>query len=114
MDINKKRELQAQYKERDIVGGVYIIRNRLNNKVLCDASIDLQGSKNRFEFSRRTGSCVFMKLQKDWIAQKGEQFVFETLEELKKSASQTQSEFEADIALLKEIWLEKLSAESFY
>jgi len=111
---DRKKELQAQYKEREMTGGVYLIRNTLNNKLLLDAAIDLAGSRNRFEFSKKTGSCVYLKLQKDWAEQGNSQFVFEALEELKKGETQTQAEFENDIKLLKEMWREKLSNEDFY
>ena len=111
---NVKKELQSQYKDRETIGGVYLIRNTMNNKLLLDATADLNSIKNRFEFSVKTGSCVYMKLQKDWVAQGSGQFVFEVLEELKKADTQTDASFKADIDLLKEIWLEKLSKEDFY
>jgi len=113
-DVKSKKELQAQYKEREIVGGVYVIKNTLSNKILLKAATNLQGSKNRFEFSQKTGSCVDMKLQKDWNKDGGEQFVFEVLEELKKGETQTSKEFKDDIDVLKEIWLEKLSDKDLY
>jgi hypothetical protein len=114
MDSNRKKELQAQYAEREIIGGVYVVRNTLNNKLLLDAATDLKASKNRFEFARKTGVCVYLPLQKDWEEQRGGQFVFEVLEELKKSETQTQAEFKADIGLLKELWSERLSNEDLY
>jgi len=109
-----KKELKAQYKEREIIGGVYAIKNTLNSKMLLDSATDLQGSKNRFNFSQKTGSCVYMKLQSDWNKQSGEQFVFEVLEELKKGETQTLEEFKADIDFLKEMWLDKLSDRDLY
>ena len=113
-DIKSKNELKSQYKEREIVGGVYIIRNTLNNKILLKAETNLQGSKNRFEFSQKIGSCVNMPLQDDWNKEGGRQFVFEVLEELKKGETQTEADFKTDISILKEIWLEKLSDRDFY
>ena len=113
-DNKTKKEMIAQYKEREIIGGVYAIKNTLNDKLLLGAVTDLQGTKNRFEFSQKTNSCVYMKLQKDWKEQGNGQFVFELLEELKKGKNQTESEFKADIELLKEIWSEKLSNEDLY
>ena len=113
-DIDSKKELQSQYKEREVTGGVYVIRNTLNNKLLCEISLELSSTRNRFEFSLKTGSCVSMKLQKDWAKQGSGQFVFEVLEELKKGDTQTDAQFKADLELLKEIWLEKLSNEEFY
>jgi len=113
-DNKSKKELQAQYKEREIRGGIYAIKNTLNNKMLLEASTDLQASKNRFEFSQKTGSCVHMKLQSDWSKQGGGQFVIEVIEELKKGDTQTPEEFKADIDVLMEIWLEKLSDKDLY
>ena len=114
MDSNAKRELQSQYKEREIVGGVYLVRNMRSGKLLLEATKDLQGSRNRFEFAQKTGSCVYAKLQKDWPEYGSEAFVFEALEELPKGETQTDKEFKADIDLLKEMWLEKLSGEALY
>lgn len=109
-----RKELIAQYKEREIIGGVYIIRNTQNNKILLKADANLQGSKNRFEFSQKTGACIELKLQVDWNKDGGKQFVLEVLEELKKSETQTEEEFKTDINILKEIWLDKLSDRDFY
>ena len=113
-DNNRKKELQAQFKEREIIGGVYTIKNSLNCKILFMTTTDMQSSKNRFDFSKKTGSCVDMKLQDDWNKQCGEQFILEILEELKKGYSQTMEEFKADIEVLKDIWLEKLADNDFY
>ncbi|MDD4188665.1 MAG: GIY-YIG nuclease family protein [Eubacteriales bacterium] len=113
-DGKSKKELIALYKEREIVGGVYIIKNTLNNKILLKADTNLQGSKNRFEFSQKTGSCVDMRLQSDWNKDGGGQFVFEVLEELKKGETQTTEEFKTDIGILKEIWFDKLSDKDLY
>jgi len=114
MDSSDKKKLQLQYKSKETIGGVFLIRNTTNNKILLDAATNLSSRKNRFEFSQKTGSCVEMKLQGDWSAQEGRQFVFEVLEELEKGKTQTNEEFKADIDFLKEIWLDKLSNEDFY
>ena len=113
VDSNIKKEYKALYKEREMMGGVYLIRNTVNNRILLDAATDLNSKKNRFEFSQKTGSCVEMKLQQDWAAQECHHFVFEVLEELKKGDTQTPAEFKADIEFLKEIWLDKLAGEDF-
>ena len=115
MKNNKtKRELQAQYKEREIVGGVYIVKNMLNNKILFASTTDLQGSRNRFEFARKTETCIDLKLQADWDKNGSGQFAFEVLEELIKGETQTDEEFKADIDVLKEMWLDRLSDRDFY
>jgi len=109
-----KKDMQSEYKEREIIGGVFAIKNTQSGKMLLDAAVDLQSSKNRFEFAKKSGSCINMKLQADWNACGGECFAFEVLEELKKGETQTQAEFNADIKLLKKMWLEKSAKEDLY
>ena len=113
-DTPDKKELQSRYKEREIVGGIYAIKNTLNNKVFLEAATDIRGIKNRFEFAQKTGSCIHVKLQSDWNRQGGGQFVFEVLEELQKGDAQTEERFKADLMLLKEMWLESMSGSEFY
>ena len=109
-----KKELQNRYREREIVGGIYAIKNILNNKVFLEASTDLRGTKNRFEFAQKTGSCIHVKLQNDWNDNGGMNFAFEVLEELQKGDTQTAEGFKADLMLLKEMWLESMSGTEFY
>ena len=111
----KKKEILGQYKEREIIGGIYIIRNTVNNKLLLEAATDLQSIKNRFEFAQTTGSCVYSKLRKDWSEHGSEAFFLEVVEELKRGSTQKDAEFKADVDFLKEIWFEKLSnSEELY
>ena len=109
-----KKEIISQYKDREIIGGVYAVKNTMNGKMLIESATDLRGRLNRFEFSQKTGTCVYAKLRDDWNKQKGCQFVFEVLEELKKGDSQTTTEFQADVDILKEMWLEKLAGSELY
>ena len=114
-DVSDKKKILAQYKEREIIGGVYLIRNTLNNKILLDVATDLQSIRNRFEFAQKTGSCVNPKLQKDWAEHGCGAFILEVSEQLVKGNAQSDSEFKADIEFLKEIWFDKLSvSEEFY
>ena len=109
-----KKELRAQYREREIVGCVYIVRNTRNNRLLLESAADVSSTRNRFEFSQTTGSCVSMKLQKDWAEHGSGAFAFEVLEELKKGEAQTDAQFKADLELLREMWREKMPDEDYY
>lgn len=113
-DTVSRKELQAQYREREVIGGVFAIRNLANGKLLVGTTADLPGSKNRFEFSQKTNSCTYLKLQSDWDRYGSEQFAFVVLEELKKGEMQTDEEFKADIDVLRDMWLEKLSGSDLY
>ncbi|MDR1482788.1 MAG: GIY-YIG nuclease family protein [Synergistaceae bacterium] len=103
-----RKELKERYKQRKIVGGVYLIRNTRGGRVLLGATTDIRGSGNRFDFSRKTGLCVDMRLQEDWKKWGADSFVFEVLEEYEKDDSQTMEEFQSDISVLKDLWDEKL------
>ena len=111
---DRKKELQSQYSGREVTGGVFLIRNTVNNRILINAATDLQSSRNRFDFAQKTGSCIDMKLQKDWAEHGSAAFALEVLDELKKGETQTDAEFKADVSLLKEIWLERMAEEDQY
>jgi len=113
-DKSAKKELLAQYREREIVGCVYLVRNTLNNRLLLDYSTDVTSIRNRYEFAQKTGSCVAVKLNNDWMEHGSGAFSFEVLEELKKSETQTDAQYKADLEFLREAWREKLSNEVFY
>lgn len=114
MDNNSRKDLISQYKEREMTGGVYQIKNTTSGRLYLDATTDIASIRNRFEFSVKTGSCVYMKLQKDWAEHGAGSFTFETLEELKKTDTQTSASFKADVELLKSMWLEKMSGKDLY
>ncbi|MFA6808305.1 MAG: GIY-YIG nuclease family protein [Eubacteriales bacterium] len=114
MEKQYRKEMQAAYKERKIVGGICAIKNTTNGKMVLAAVVDLQVYENRFKFSQVTGSCLDLRLQKDWIKYGSNAFVFEVLEELKKKETQTSKEFNEDIKTLKEIWLEKIAPDMLY
>jgi len=109
-----KKELKEQYKNRKIIGGIYTIKNKHTGKRFLDATVNLQGIKNRFEFSKRNKTCIYHKLKEDWTEGGPEIFEFEVLEEITQGETQTDAEFKEDVALLKEIWLEKLSGQELY
>lgn len=114
MDTVSKKELLAQYKTRKQCGGVFVTRNTVTGQQLLECAVDLQGSKNRFTFSRKTESCISSRLQKDWEKYGSSAFSFETLEELVRGDTQTDAEFKEDILLLLEVWREKLADQNLY
>ena len=113
MDSHKK-DLITAYKQRPLSGGVYVIRNTESGRYLLQAVTNLEGSRNQFQFSQMTGSCVSMKLQKDWSRFGGKAFVFEVIEELTQKEDQTPEEFKADLEALGELWAEKFDPALSY
>lgn len=114
MEKDRKKELLAAYKERPEIGGIYIIHNLENGKMLLQSTPNLQGDKNQFDFAIKTGGLVHMKMQADWEKYGKEAFSLEVLDELKKKPEQTVKEFREDLKLLLEIWSMKLDSEKLY
>ena len=110
MKNEDRKALTLAYRERKVIGGVYRIVNTENSNILLAPTADLQGAKNRFDFSLKTGSCVNLKIQKDWDEYGANAFTFEILEELEKKEDQTPKEFQEDLKVLQEMWQEKLNS----
>ena len=114
MEKQNKKEKMAEYKERKVTGGIYTIQNSITGKLLLLSTCDLQGSKNRFIFSQKTGSCINIKLQDDYNEYGANAFVFDVLEDLEKKETQTAREFTEDMKILLELWTEKLKDGMLY
>ncbi|HHY03981.1 MAG TPA: GIY-YIG nuclease family protein [Thermoanaerobacterales bacterium] len=108
-----KKEIIKRYKERPVTGGVFRITNTQNGKYLLASDIDLRGSRNRFDFSVSTGSCINMKLQKDWDIFGAKAFVFEVLDELEKEPEQELKAFTEDLKLLEDMWRNRLAGDEY-
>ena len=105
-----KKELINRYKKRVQTGGVFAIKNNALNKWYIDCADDLKAAENRFNFMGDS----YMKISADYKSQKGEDFVFDVLEELQKGDTQTAAEFKEDLVILKAIWLDKLTGQKLY
>ena len=114
MNSEDKKKIISEYKQRLEIGGVIAVKNSITGKVLLEATRDVEGYKNRFEFSKKTGSAVSLKLAQDCKTYGADAFILEVLETIKKGENQTPKEFSDDVKLLKELWHEKFSADMLY
>lgn len=110
----KKREAIYEYKERKTAGGVYKITNTLNSKSLIRCEIDLKSMENRFNFSVSTGSCVNIKIQKDWKAFGAKAFKFEILEEIEMKNDMSIIDFKKELKTLEEKYISEINKENLY
>lgn len=111
MSVQSKKELKEQYKNREIIGGVYRVVCRENGKYWLRATKDIKGSKNRFLFSVATNTCPEACMVKEWKQFGAIGFSFEILEEIVKKETQTDREFIDDTNVLLEIWKDKLKGQ---
>jgi hypothetical protein len=111
MDAARKKELKDAYKSRQVVGGICSIRCSGNQNVRIQATADIEGSRNRFDFAVLTGTCPDPSMRGDWLRYGSKSFTFTVLEEIRKRDSQTDEEFSRDIETLHDIWLDKIARE---
>ncbi|WP_322907506.1 GIY-YIG nuclease family protein [Paenibacillus campi] len=109
--MNRRKELQQQYKETPIEAGVYAVRNVAEHKVWVDSLPNLRSLNGR-TFSLELGSFVHRELQADWSRLGQEQFVIDVLEIVKppENAFDSHKDLLAD---KQQQWTERLRAEGW-
>ena len=101
--MNRRKEITNEYKERKLLGGVYIITNTVNGRYLIAHAANLQSVQNHFQFAVTTGSTVHPKMRQDWEALGAKAFRLEVLEELEQKPGQSQAEFMDDLKTLEQL-----------
>ena len=105
--MDKRSRLKAEYKQTRQPMGVLQIKNELNGKILVDSSMNVGGRINRHRAELRTGSHRNKTLQKEWNENGADSFSFNVLEYLEPNEDE-KYDYREDLALLEEIWMEKL------
>ena len=95
-----------EYKQRRRPAGLRH-RNTRNGRYLLQAGREISRMENRFNFSKQTGSCVHLKVKKDWEAFGPEAFEFEMLEQIERKDSQTPEQFQEDLDALLRLYAEQ-------
>jgi len=108
MDKQSRKSLSNQYKERKVIGGVYRVVCRENGQFWLKKTTDMQGSKNRHDFSIITNHCPEPSMLASWKQYGAKSLVFEEMETLTKKEAQTFESFSEDVAVLLEFWEGKL------
>ncbi|ANF95861.1 GIY-YIG nuclease family protein [Paenibacillus bovis] len=80
--MNRRKELQEQYKEIKIEAGIYEVRNLPEQKVWVTSTPNLR-TINGSLFSLEMGSFIHRELQADWTRLGKDQFEVNILEVLK-------------------------------
>ena len=112
--MDRRKEITGEYKRRKLSGGVYTITNTQSGKYILGYAANLQGVRNRFQFSVMTGATVHPKLQKDWAELGAQAFRLDILEELEQKPEQSQTEFLEDLEMLAQLWRANLDAAKEY
>ena len=102
-----KKKLKQRYQQDRRPAGVFQIRNLANERVFVAAGIDLQGVINRHKFELEMGGHRNTDLQADWKEFGSRNFAVEILDQMQPRADPNHDP-RADLAALKDLWLEKL------
>jgi len=102
-----RKELIREYKETHRPMGVFQIRNKVNQKVFVDSSLNVPGKINRHKFALNARSHASKTLQADWEKFGEDQFEFEVLEDVVPRES-PDYDYKSDLEVLEDLWLEKL------
>ncbi len=105
--MKSKKDLIREYKERKKPSGIFQIKNISNGNLLLGSSLNLEGILNSQKFQLSIGQHRNKKLQKEWNEYGPEKFVFEILEVVQDKGDPGFS-LNDELALLEQIWLEKL------
>jgi hypothetical protein len=87
---------------------VFRVHNTASDKSFVGSSRDLPAVLNRERFWLGQGNHPNRALQEDWNQLGPDAFVFETLDTL-SPAKRSDSELAEDLAVLEQLWLEKLT-----
>jgi hypothetical protein len=105
--MKSRKDRNREYTERKKPAGVFQVKNIENRKVLLGSSLNLEGPLNGHKFMLKTGGHYNKKFQQEWDAYGSDKFIFEILE-VAKVKDDPNFNLREELALLEQIWIEKL------
>ena len=102
-----KKELKKQYKQTIQPMGVYQVKNLSNGKIFIGTAKNLPGKLNSVKFQLEHGSHPNAELQEDFNEFGEQNFSFEVIDILEPKEDISYN-YTKDLAVLEEMWLEKL------
>jgi hypothetical protein len=112
--INKKQIIK-DYKLQKQPAGVFVVYNKVDNKVFIGTDKNLPAVLRRFDFTLKMGSFPFQELIDDYKRLGERNFEIKVLDEL-EIKDETERELDDELKTLEEMWIEKLKKEgvTFY
>jgi hypothetical protein len=103
-----RKDLIRAYKEQPTVGGLWLIRNLRNGKVLLGTALNLNARVNRHRFELNLGRHDCAELQADYKALGPEAFSIEAAEQMKVPEDDPLFEPREGLTKMERAWMEKL------
>ena len=112
--MDRKKELQEQYKQMKPEMGLFIVRSIIDKRCLIESTNNIKGTMNSILFQLKFGIYIpAREFQKVWKEQGENNFVVEVLEVLPYDKDETKQDYKEELALLQMIWEEKLIKENY-
>jgi hypothetical protein len=105
--VDRRKELKRAYREQAIVAGVFQIRNLHTGRIFFGSSLNMHGPLDRNRFLLGIDKHPNEELQRDWNTLGPEAFAFEVLETI-PPRDDPSPDYTEDLAILEQIWLDKL------
>lgn len=112
--LNKK-ELIKEYKNQKHPAGIFVVKNRPENKLFLGVSLNLPAKLRGITFELEMGSHAYSNLAEDYKRLGKDQFEISILDQIEVK-DDTEKELRSELETLEEMWVEKLKAEgvTFY
>jgi hypothetical protein len=113
---DRRRELKAAYREALPEAGVYRILNSANGKSLIGSTTNLKNIQNKLAFGKSQNSVSVLdhRLRADARITGMDALSIEVLERLDVTPETTDEQIRSDLAVLEQLWREKLDDGSLY
>ena len=103
-----RKALKKEYKQARHAMGIFRIRNLFNGRSFIGSTANLPAMLNRQRAQLSMGAHANRELQKEWDELGSEAFEFDVLDEL-MPPDQPNYDPTADLQVLEELWLDRLS-----
>ncbi len=105
--MDRRKKLKKEFMEKFNPPGIFIIKNNINSKVFIGGSLNVNAFIKRHKAELKIGSHRNKKLQKDYKEFGDENFTFDVLESIEQNKDPL-FDYNDDVAVLLELWSEKL------
>ncbi len=112
--LNKK-EIIKEYKNQKHPAGIFVVKNKPDNKMFIGTSLNLPAKIRGITFELEMGSHAYSKLAEDYKKLGKDQFEITILDQIEVK-DETDKGLRSELKTLEEMWVEKLKSEgiSFY
>ncbi len=105
--MNRRKALKKEFVQKFTPPGVFMIKNNVNGKMFICGSLNVNAYIKRHKSELKFGSHRNKALLKDYNQFGDENFTFEVVESIKQDKDPLH-DYKKDVAVLVDLWLEKL------